>query len=150
MPSTLQEIQVKKIHIIINPGSGKMEPVLPVFNEVFKDSGIEWDVSVTKKNGDACELARKFAKTKIDALGVYGGDGTVAEAIRGIVGTDIPIFIFPGGTANVLATELEIPKDLKEACKILTDGNYGIRKLDLGQSGKNIFILRASFGFGSE
>jgi diacylglycerol kinase family enzyme len=41
----------------------------------------------------------------VDVVAVYGGDGTVMEAVGGLVGTEVPLAISPGGRANVLAVD---------------------------------------------
>ncbi len=138
--------KVKKIHIIINPASGKIEPILPIVNLVLNEAGIKWDVFITKKPHDASRFAKEAITNQVDAIAVYGGDGTVMEAISGMIGSDIPLAILPGGTANVLATELNIPKDLKQACELIFNDSC-IRTVDVGQFNKNYFILRLGLGF---
>ena len=43
----------RRVHVIVNPASGKDEPILNVLNDVFHQHEVEWDVSVTHKYGDA-------------------------------------------------------------------------------------------------
>ncbi len=141
--------KIKKIHIIINPASGKMGPNLTVMNTVFNEAKINWDIFITKKPHDAAILAKEAIKAKVDAIGVYGGDGTVMEVISGMMGSEIPLVILPGGTGNVLATELKIPKDLKEACELMC-GTFQIKAIDIGCFNKHFFITRLGLGFESE
>lgn len=112
MPSTLDK--VKKIHIIINPASGRFEPILPVINAVLKNTQIEWDVSITKKAHHACLLAREAAKKNYDLIAVYGGDGTIMEVISGMLCSGIPLAILPGGTAMSWQPIWGSPKTLKK------------------------------------
>ena len=114
--------KIKKIRIIINPASGKEEAILPVINTSMKEAGIKWEASITHQAGDAIQFAKAAAKEEIDALAVYGGDGTLMEAASGLIGSEMPLVILPGGSANVMATELGIPTDLKEACMLLSHG----------------------------
>jgi diacylglycerol kinase (ATP) len=148
--TTHTESKIKNIHIIINPASGKSEPILPIINETLKDSRIQWDVSVTKKDGDCERLAREWAKKKVNAILVYGGDGTIMEAVRGMLETDVPLGILPGGSGNVLATELGISKDLKEACNLIVDGPHIVRPVDIARFHKKYFITRSSLGLEAE
>src|SRR5512143_3024271 len=97
---------VKNIHIIINPAAGKREPALSIINSAMKEAGIKWEASITHQAGDGVRLAKAAAKEGIDALAVYGGDGTLMEASSGLMGSEIPLVILPGGSANVMATEL--------------------------------------------
>jgi diacylglycerol kinase (ATP) len=138
---------VKNIHIIINPASGKGEPVLSVINASLKEAGIKWEASITHQAGDAIRFAKAAAKEGVDALAVYGGDGTLMEAISGLIGSEIPLVILPGGSANVMATELGIPTDLKEACTLLSPGRIDTRTIDVGQFDKRYFLVGISLGF---
>lgn len=142
-------MKIQKIHIIINPASGRLEPILPVINLAFKDSGIDWGISITKKSGDCTRFAKEYVD-KVDAIGVYGGDGTVMEAINGVIDTSTPLAVLPGGTANVMAVELGIPTNLKQACELLAQGAAQVRKIDVCKFGKRHFILRAGMGFEAE
>jgi diacylglycerol kinase family enzyme len=90
----------KNIHVIINPASGKNEPVLNVLNEVFHQyDDIDWSISVTKKFGDATEQAREAAQKGADLVAGYGGDGTQHEIANGILGTSASWGCYPAGRA---------------------------------------------------
>ena len=135
------------LHIIINPAAGRMEPILPVINAAMKEAGIQWDVSITKERDDGLRLAKAAVKQGADVVGVYGGDGTVMEVINGLMGSEVPLAILPGGSANFMANELNIPKDLKEACKLICEGPAKLRTIDVGQFDKRYFIVGISIGF---
>ena len=139
--------KIKKIRIIINPASGKEESILPVINTSMEEAGIKWEASITHQAGDAIQFAKAAAKEGIDALAVYGGDGTLMEAASGLIGTEMPLVILPGGSTNVMATELGIPTDLKEACTLLGQGPLETKTIDVGQFDKRYFIVRISIGF---
>jgi diacylglycerol kinase (ATP) len=141
---------IKKVRFVVNPASGRPGPILSTLNEAFKNTGIDWDIALTKKSGDATDLAKAWLAEKIDLVGVYGGDGTLMEVISGMKDTEVPLGILPGGTGNVLATELGIPGDLKRACELLAKGPWKIRTIDVGQFNNRYFTQRASFGYESE
>ncbi len=144
------EKKIKNIRIIINPASGRSESILPVINTSLKEAGITWEASITHKPGDAIQFAKAAVKEGIDALAVYGGDGTLMESINGLIGSEIPLVILPGGSANVMANELGIPYDLKEACMIMSHGPLETKIIDVGQFDKRYFIIGVSLGFGSD
>ncbi len=50
-----------RIHVVINPASGKNQPILNTLNDVFHAAGVDWDVSITHKSGDAARQARAAA-----------------------------------------------------------------------------------------
>src|SRR5689334_18509397 len=90
----------KRIHVIVNPAAGKDTPILGTLNKTFADTGIDWDIFVTKGAGDAHRLAKEAASAGVDAVAVNGGDGTVMEVASGLMNTNVPLAILPGGTAN--------------------------------------------------
>jgi YegS/Rv2252/BmrU family lipid kinase len=137
-----------KIHVIINPASGQPQPILHTLNSVFHPAGIDWDVFITKESGDAERFARQAAASGADVVAAYGGDGTVMEAARGLFGTQTPLAILPGGTANLMSVELGIPKNLAQAATIAADLNSRVRVVDAGLfGGKTHFLLRIGIGF---
>jgi YegS/Rv2252/BmrU family lipid kinase len=141
--------QVKRIHVIINPASGQDRPVLSILNDVFHPSGIDWEVLVTKEAGDGRRYAEAALQAGVDAVGVYGGDGTVMEVASALVNSPVPLAIFPGGTANVMSVELGVPNDPTEACALVSEGRGTVRTIDVGQYGDYIFLTRLGMGLES-
>lgn len=140
----------KKIHIVINPASGKNEPIINVLNDVFHQyDDVDWSVSVTKKYGDATEQAREAAQNGADLVAGYGGDGTQHEIANGILGTTAVMGVLPGGTGNGFATELGTPKELKTAVELLCRGGQ-IRNIDVVKLGDNYFVQRLYVGIEPE
>jgi YegS/Rv2252/BmrU family lipid kinase len=136
--------------VIVNPASGQPQPVLHTINNVFRPAGIDWDVFITKRNGDARRLASEAVDSGADIVAVYGGDGTVMGVASGLIGCDVPLAILPGGTANVMSVELGIPGDLTEACQVICSKHTTVRGVDVGQVGERHFLLRASTGMEAE
>jgi diacylglycerol kinase (ATP) len=142
--------KIETIRIIINPAAGKDEMVLPVINTSMKEAGIRWEASITHNAGDATRFAKAAVNEGIDALAVYGGDGTLMEAISGMIGSALPLIILPGGSANVMALELGIPKDLKEACALISQLPREVKSIDVGQFGERYFLVGISLGFSAD
>ena len=139
-----------KVHIVINPASGKDEPVLNVINEVFhQHPHIDWSISVTKKYGDATQQARQAAEAGADLVAGYGGDGTQHEIANGILGTTAVLGVLPGGTGNGFATELGTPKELRPALELLCGGGQ-IRHVDVVKMNDMVFIQRLYVGIEPE
>ncbi len=137
----------RKIHIVINPASGRPKPILHIVNKVFSKAQIDWDISLTKVSGDAERFARQAVADGVDIVASYGGDGTVMEVARGVMGSRVPLAILPGGSANLMAVELGIPKDLEKAAEIAADQESLTRQVDVGLLGENFFLLRVGMGF---
>ncbi len=139
----------KRIHVVINPASGKDEPILNIINDVFQQHNIEWSVSVTQKYGDATEFARQAANDGYDIVAGYGGDGTQHEIANGIIGTDALMGVLPGGTGNGFANELTTPTKLRPALELLCT-SQNVRHVDVVQMGDGYFIQRLYTGIEPE
>lgn len=139
------------IFTIINPASGGDVPILNTFNTVFNQAGWDWQVGITKKFGDARQMALDAARDRYDVIAIYGGDGSVMEAATGLMNTGKPLAIFPGGTGNVFSKELGIPQNLKGACELAVSGPNQVRKVDMGLvDGEQYFVLRYATGWEAE
>ena len=137
----------KRIHVVINPGSGQPQPILHTLNKVFRAARVDWDISLTRQSGDAEKYARQAASTGAEVVAAYGGDGTVMEVARGVLGSKSCLAILPGGTANLMSVELGIPKDLEKAALIAASPNSQVRLVDMGKLGETYFLLRVGLGF---
>jgi diacylglycerol kinase family enzyme len=137
--------QFQNVHIIINPASGKDEPILNPINELFAGYEIPWEAHITHKPGDATRLTKEALDAGADLIVSYGGDGTLMEVVNGMVGRGVPLALLAGGTGNGVATELGIPTDLRQALQLIGE-SPARRMLDAGRSGDRYFMLRAFVG----
>ena len=140
----------KRVHVIVNPASGKDQPILKTLNSVFHSAGIDWDVYVTKAGGDARRLAAEAVQAGADAVAVYGGDGTVAEVAAGLFDSEMPLVILPGGTTNATARSLSVSVELAEAAKLLADPQAQLRVMDMLQVGDQYFFGVVAMGIPGE
>jgi YegS/Rv2252/BmrU family lipid kinase len=134
----------KPIPVIINPASGKPQPVLHTVNETFRAHNLSWRGHLTYKFGDATRFAQQAVADGAEMV-VYGGDGTVLEVANGVMGSDVAIGILPGGTGNAVATELGISRKIEEAAELIcTSKNQ--RAVDIAQVDDQYYLLRAYTG----
>ncbi len=135
----------------MNPAPSRRIPLLAILNQHFRGAGIRWEISITHGDGDGKTLAAKAVADGADVVGVYGGDGTVMEVASGLIGTDVPLLILPGGTGNVVAAELRIPEKLERACELVcAHDTFKSRQIDVGMINETPFLLRVGAGFESE
>ena len=73
-----------------------------------------------------------------------GGDGTLNAVAAQLMGTDIPMGIFPLGTFNYVARLLNIPLDLLKAAETIATGQ--IREVHVAQINDHIYLNNASLG----
>jgi YegS/Rv2252/BmrU family lipid kinase len=135
----------QRVHVVINPASGKDQPILNTLNDVFHQYDVEWDASITHKYGDARMQAKAAIDRGVDLVVGYGGDGTQHELANAVIGTQTPMAVLPGGTGNGFARELGIPKDLRAAVELICTGGR-VRRIDAGRIGEQYFIQRMYAG----
>jgi YegS/Rv2252/BmrU family lipid kinase len=87
--------------------------------EVLRRNGHNTVLIPTTGPSTAGGIARRAIAEGAGLIVVAGGDGTVNEALDGMVHTPVPLGILPLGTANVLANELGLPAGLEEAAEAL-------------------------------
>jgi len=124
---------VPRALLITNPAAARYDPddIRAVTRELERE-GWEADVAGTTRPREAGGIAAEGVREGADVIAVYGGDGTTMEAVAGIVGTGVPLALVPGGTGNLLAGNLGIPRDPAKAALLIC---AGVRKaVDLGRS----------------
>jgi diacylglycerol kinase (ATP) len=134
--------------IVMNPAAGQAdtERVLRLLAGAFAVRGASFDVAHTAAAGDAQRMAHEAAAHGYRAVVAVGGDGTVGEVITGVAGTDVPVGIIPKGTANQVASNLGIPRDVEEAVEVAVNGLPA--PIDLGQlEDGRYFALAAGAGW---
>jgi len=117
-----------RVVVVVNPRGGTRRglAVLEEVKPVFAAARTELDVRVTTHAGHAAELARDMDLDGCDGFCVIGGDGTIHEAIGGLMERDpsdtVPLGIIPGGTGNSVCEHLQY-SDPVEAARRIIAGN---------------------------
>jgi YegS/Rv2252/BmrU family lipid kinase len=97
------------------------------------------------KSRKAPKRMRAAIEAGADPVIVWGGDGMVQRCIDAVAECNPTIGIVPAGTANLLATNLGIPRDIDEAVRIALHGAR--RKLDIGSFNGENFAVMAGAGW---
>lgn len=130
--------------LIVNPHSGgkRKREWLKVLHTFLQPS---YSVAYTERPGHATELARE---ADADVVVAMGGDGTVNEVARGLMGTDKALGIIPCGSGNGLALHLGIPP---LPVQVLTTLNGGvIERMDCGLVDGKPFFCTAGMGLDAD
>ena len=116
-----------------NGGSGRRR-LLDRARHIFATRGIDADLAETTGPGHATEIAARAAAEDRGLVIACGGDGTLNEIVNGLAshqnGHRVPLALLPGGTANILAKELDLPWDIPGAAEKLVHG--AVREIALG------------------
>lgn len=140
--------------LISNPKTGRyasrrLAPIEDIFAQL-KSPDLDIELVTTNAPGDAKCIASRAARSGVTDVVVAGGDGTINEALQGLVGTNARLAILPRGTANVLARDLGLPLDCFRAAEVIARGNT--RRIHVGcasdeaNGSRRYFLLMAGIG----
>ena len=101
------------------------------------------DVVTTERTLHAGEIAAARGRD-YDAVFTLGGDGTAMEVAGALAWSGIPVGVLAGGTGNLLARALNVPRSVKKAVPALLQGT--VRQLDLGVVHGRHFAVAAGVG----
>lgn len=139
----------KTIYVIINPVSGtKSKKGLPEKTMTIDPHSYDVHMFMTGYEGHASQIAKDAVEKSVDYVIAVGGDGTINEVARMLVGTDIIFGIIPSGSGNGLARDLHIPMDHQKAIEIIKENN--VKKIDYGIANDNIFFCTCGVGFDAQ
>jgi diacylglycerol kinase (ATP) len=153
---SLESLHGRRAAVIYNPvarGLARHQHSLQRTTEVLARQGIEAKLVATRGPGTAGDQARTQIEAGCDLILVAGGDGTINEVANGMLHTQVPLAILPGGTANVLAREIHMPIHLERAaaqiskmrpCRIDAGG------LQIGGADRRLFLCMAGAGLDAE
>ncbi|MDY3032146.1 MAG: YegS/Rv2252/BmrU family lipid kinase [Clostridia bacterium] len=139
----------KKMLFVFNPHSGKGQLKNSLFDiiDIFTKGGYEVTVHPTQEKNDAFRVIRAEA-SGFDVVVVSGGDGTLNEAVRGVMSFPQeerpPIGYIPSGTTNDFASSRGIPKEPVKAAEKIVNGTAVPG--DIGMLNGNPFCYVAAFG----
>ncbi len=105
------------------------------------------ELRLTSARRDATDLARD-ASGAVEALYVFGGDGTYNEVLNGIDATT-PVGFIPGGGTSVLPRALGLPRDPVEAARRLAGSARPLR-IGVGRVNGRRFGFCAGVGLDAE
>ena len=138
--------------VILNPYAARWEALKrrPEAEAALKGAGVDYELVVSDYAGHGIELAAQAALEGCNPIIAAGGDSTYNEVVNGLVNAagkgkvNAAFGILPMGTANDLADNLNIPKDLTAAAEIIAAGHT--RRLDVCQVNERCFINNSGIG----
>jgi YegS/Rv2252/BmrU family lipid kinase len=140
---------VTRALLITNPAAARTEQVMvqAVVETLRGGWGVE--LRATGGPGDARRFAAEAVADRLDVVGVFGGDGTTMQAAAALVGSETALGVIPGGTGNLLAGNLRVPRHPVRAARSLLAGRIGA--LDLGRierpDGMHYFAVACGSGY---
>jgi YegS/Rv2252/BmrU family lipid kinase len=142
------------IHLFLNPtaGRGRAGKRRARIVELLQQAGIDVEVHLSQFSGglEADVLAQLDAGAT--RVVVAGGDGSIHEAVNGILRSGAParLGVIPTGTGNDFAKACDIPLNWEHATSLLADrivASEAPRIIDAGQFNDRFFANGAGVGF---
>lgn len=126
-------------HFIVNPASrsGQGEKYWHKIETYLKEHNIAYQSHISTHCGHVAELMQALTKNLTESdrkifIIILGGDGTVNEALQGIINFDkIALGYIPTGSSNDLARDLGITKDPITALEHILQ-NPTVHAMDMG------------------
>ncbi|TGE24069.1 diacylglycerol kinase family lipid kinase [Hymenobacter aquaticus] len=137
-----------RICFLINPKSGtnrRQDVPALLTRYLAAEPAVDYEVRLTQYAGHAVELARQAAAEGFRIVVAVGGDGTVNEVGRGLLGTRAALGILPRGSGNGLARHLRVPLALPAAIRQLARPDF--QRIDVGHINEHPFFCTAGLGF---
>jgi diacylglycerol kinase family enzyme len=124
---------------LINPRSGDNSPSAEELHAEARRRDI--DVRMLGPEDEPAEVA---ASADADALGMAGGDGSLAAVAEVALERDVPFVCVPFGTRNHFARDLGLDRD--DPIRALDAFNGSERRVDVGRAGGRLFLNNVSVG----
>jgi diacylglycerol kinase family enzyme len=138
----------KRMLIIVNPVATTVSDRLRNLVVYALQGRYEVEAVSTEAQNHATEIGREVRDHGYDIVVAFGGDGTLNEVANGLVGTDVPVSMLPGGSTNVVCRTLGIPNDVVDATEHLLAlaDDWAPRKIDLGKVDDRHFVFACGVG----
>ncbi len=138
---------MRRVTFIVNPISGGKDKkdVLAAIGRYLDLSECSYEVLQTGRAGDAESWARK---SRADIVVAVGGDGTVSEVAKGLLGSEKALGIIPCGSGDGLALHLGISRDPVRAVKTLNAAC--VARIDVGRMDGRPFFCTAGVGLDAD
>jgi diacylglycerol kinase (ATP) len=123
---------------LVNPASanGSTGRRWPALHEAARAAGLEGEARLSERPGHLAELAEEAAGGRAGLLVVVGGDGSVHEAVNGLMRSDrageVELAVLARGTGKDFARSLRIPAQPSRALATARDGL--VRAIDVGRA----------------
>lgn len=138
-----------KVLLFYNPyaGNGLFKSSLDVIIEKFQRKKMIVIPVRADRKGLINEVLKEINPKEFRKVIAAGGDGTINILVNAMLknNVDLPIALFPSGTANDFAYYFDIPHDIDNMVRIALDENYTYA--DVGRVNDQYFINVAALGF---
>ncbi|WP_259016377.1 diacylglycerol/lipid kinase family protein [Emticicia fluvialis] len=141
----------QEIWFVVNPFSGRVknhQKVVNLIESLLDKQRYKHRIIETRAAGHATDIAAEAAAKEVPYIVAMGGDGTVNETAKALVGSSSALGILPMGSGNGLARELRISMNAAKAIQQLN--NASLRAIDTCYANEMPFFCTAGLGFDAQ
>jgi diacylglycerol kinase family enzyme len=129
--------------LLVNPRSGGGKAERTALAERARERGI--DVILVSPDASLAELVHEAVARGADALGIAGGDGSLALVAAAYLAHELPFVCVPAGTRNHFALDVGIDRsDLIGSLEAFTEAVE--RRIDVAEVNGRLFLNNVSLG----
>lgn len=137
-----------KTLFIYNPYAGHVQiksslwAIIKELSSVYKDMNIY----ASQEPKDVYNYLKKNSE-QYDLVIISGGDGTLSEAVNGIMANKLKskIAYIPAGSTNDYASSLKLPSNMEKCVNLITHPQVD-KQIDIGKFNNSYFVYIAAFG----
>lgn len=143
----------KNFILVVNPISGDVDKaeIKETATNFAQSQNINLIIFETTGKNDEVAIQKLQEKNQAERIIVVGGDGTIKMVAESMKDHEVVLGIIPGGSANGLSVDLNLPDEIEENLKIAFHNNYmemdmisinGKKSLHLSDIGINAELVK--------
>lgn len=144
---------LKNYILVVNPISGDVDKteIIEVATNFAKNENVNLIIFETTGKNDEEKIQKLQEDNDAERIIVVGGDGTIKMVAEAVQDHNVILGIIPGGSANGLSVDLNLPDELEENLKIAFRNDYmemdmisinGKKSLHLSDIGINAELVK--------
>lgn len=136
-----------KVLFIVNPfsGVGRQKAFEKHLENNLDHQKFDYKLVYTEAPNHATQICEQGVSEGFNLIVAVGGDGTVNEVAKPLVGKKVPMGIVPSGSGNGLARHLKIPMEPEKAIHVIN--RFKTKWIDTVDINDQFFVSIAGVGF---
>jgi len=143
----MDDKEIEKLWFLVNPTAGKHQSmaIMGQIKHELDQLNIQSKIFTSERRGSITDFIQKQNFNDVDGICVLGGDGTINEAVNGLMlsgkSQEIPLGIIPTGSGNAFAETLGELDPIKAIQNILTGTTSLIDVFKIDDKKKTFFAI---------
>lgn len=143
----------KNYLLVVNPISGDVDKteIIDIATNFAESENVNLMIFETTGKNDETKIQKLQEDNNVERIIVVGGDGTIKMVAEAVQNHNVVLGIIPGGSANGLSVDLNLPDEIEENMKIAFRNDYmemdmisinGKKSLHLSDIGINAELVK--------